>query len=238
MTNKNKQTLSAIILASEITKGMKSVGSKALLPIYGSVTLIDYQIQSLKRFYNPIQIHICTGFDHEKIVKKTQKYKDIKYIYNKDYAIHNQVDSLLLCLNKYNLNHALVINNGVIMSQKIIIDYNNTEIFTINSSKKIEFGIGCNIQDEHTNYLFYDLPNKWIECAFINTSVIKFLLEYSKIKDLSKLFLFEALNLVSENIHSLKTQQIDKTSAIKINTIKDLSRAKKYYEKYICSKQL
>ena len=70
-----KSPLSAIILASEITKGMKSIGSKALLPISGSVTLIDYQIQFLKRFYNPVEIYICTGFDHEKIVKKNNEKK-------------------------------------------------------------------------------------------------------------------------------------------------------------------
>lgn len=233
-----KSTLSAVILASEITKGMKSIGSKALLPISGSITLIDYQIQFLKRFYNPIEIYICTGFDHEKIVKKTQKYKDIKYIYNKEYATHNQMDSLLLCLKQHNLNHAFIINNGVLISQKVQIDNQHTQIFTINSSKKIEFGIGCNINEDHTNYLFYDLPNKWIECAFINGTTIEFLLEYSKVKDLSKLFLFEGLNIISENMHHLKTKEIDKTSAIKINTIKDLSRAKKYYEKHICSKHI
>jgi GTP:adenosylcobinamide-phosphate guanylyltransferase len=234
---KNKKPLSAIILASEITKGMKSIGSKALLPIAGSITLIDYQIQFLKRFYNPIEIYICTGFDHDKIVKKTQKYKDIKYIYNKNYAKHNQMDSLLLCLHRHNLDHAFIINNGVLISEKLCIG-NHTEIFTINSTKKIEFGIGCNISGSHTNYLFYDLPNKWIECAFINKDTIKFLLEYSKIKDISKLFLFEGLNIISENTNSLKTTELDKTAAIKVNNIKDLSKAKKYYEKYICSKHI
>lgn len=235
--NKHKP-ISAIILASEITKGMKSIGSKALLPISGSFTLIDYQIQSLKRFYNPINIYICTGFDHDKIVKKTQKYKGIRYIYNENYTIHNQMDSLLLCLQKHNINQALIINNGVLISEKIHIDNEQTEIFTINSSKKIEFTIGCNIDNNYTNYLFYDLPNKWIECAFINSHVIEFLLEYSKSKDMSKLFLFEGLNIISENINSLKTKELNKTSAIKINTTKDLSRAKKYYEKHICSKHI
>jgi GTP:adenosylcobinamide-phosphate guanylyltransferase len=235
--NKNKQPLSAIILASEITKGMKSIGSKALLPISGSTTIIDYQIQSLKRFYNPIDIYICTGFDHDKIVKKTQKYKDIKYIYNKNYIKHNQMDSLLLCLDRYKLNHALIINNGVLISEKIHLD-TNTEIFTINSPKKTDFSIGCNISNLYTNYLFYDLPHKWVECVFINNDAIQALLEYSKIKDISKLFLFEGLNILSENIHPLKTKEIHKTAAIKINTIKDLSKAKKYYEKYICSKHV
>ena len=233
-----KSPLSAIILASEITKGMKSIGSKALLPISGSVTLIDYQIQFLKRFYNPVEIYICTGFDHEKIVKKTQKYKDIKYAYNKEYTTHNQMHSLLLCIEKYKLNHCLIINNGVLISQKIQIDNKHTQIFTMNPSKKTEFGIGCNINNDSTTYLFYDLPYKWTECAFISETAIRFLLKYSKGKDLSKLFLFEGLNLIADNINHLKTKKIDKISAIKINTIKDLSRAKKYYEKHICAKHI
>lgn len=234
--SKNK-TLSAIILASEITKGMKSIGSKALLPISGSITVIDYQIQFLKRFYNPIDIYICTGFEHEKIVKKTQKYKDIKYVYNKNYIRHNQMDSLLLCLDRYKLDRSLILANGVLISEKIYLG-NNTEIFTINSPKKIDFTIGCNVSNSHTDYLFYDLPNKWIEFAFINNDGIKALLEYSKIKDISKLFLFEGLNILSENVHPLKIKEVHKTAAIKINTTKDLLKAKKYYEKYICPKHV
>lgn len=147
------------------------------------------------------------------------------------------MDSLLLCLDRHKLDHALVINNGVLISEKIYLE-NNTEIFIINSPKKLDFGIGCNVSGSHTNYLFYDLPHKWIECAFIDNNAIHTLLEYSKVKDISKLFLFEGLNILSESVHPLKIKEIHKTSAIKINTIKDLSKAKKYYEKYICSKHV
>ena len=68
----------AIILVSEITRGMKSIGSKSLLPISKELTAIDHQIKYIKKHNNPNQIILCAGFDYAKICNHTKKYNNIK----------------------------------------------------------------------------------------------------------------------------------------------------------------
>ena len=46
-----------IILASEITKGMKSVGPKCLLDITTNKRIVDYQIQFFKKYYKIISVY-------------------------------------------------------------------------------------------------------------------------------------------------------------------------------------
>lgn len=234
---KLKNPHNAIILASEITKGMKSVGSKALLPISNAFSVIDYQIHFLKKFYGPINIYICTGFDHDKLVKKTKKYKDITYVYNQNYETDNQIGSLLLCLQNYNIEDAILLNNGILIGEKIPIG-TSTEIFTISSARKLEFNIGCHSANVDTDFLFYDLPQKWIECAYLDQQAIKEIISVNQKNNITKLFLFEMLNIICEHGKRLNIKKLQKSSAMKINTIKDLTQAKRFYEKYICSKTL
>ena len=100
--------INAILLVSDITKGMKSIGSKALLNLSKHITIIDHQIQYLKKDYYPINIYIGRGFEHDKIIKKTSKYNNVFCVYNKDYETDNQCGSLIQCLQSYKLDNAII----------------------------------------------------------------------------------------------------------------------------------
>jgi hypothetical protein len=221
----------AILLVSDITKGMKSIGSKALLNLSKNITVIDYQIQYLKKHYYPINIYICTGFEHDKIVKKTSKYKNIFYVYNKNYETSNQADSLIQCFKTYNLDNAIIIANGIVLLDKIPINARESSLVITNKQCKTEFDIGTT-DLLASKYLFYDLPNKWLEYAFLDKQSINTILSISESKECNKLFLFELINLLMDNGIDINPILINKNLPIKINNIKDLSIAKKYYEKY------
>jgi len=232
---KLKNQYSAILLVSDITKGMKSIGSKALLEVSKNLTVIDYQIQYLKRFYYPVNIYICTGFEHDKIVKKTSKYKNITYVYNPDYDDDNQSGSLIKCLQEYSINNAIIINNGILPLDKLTIDILYSSIPITSKDPKTQFDIGCNDTNQ-IKYLFYDLPNRWLEFAYLNKQTIEKIIELYKDKKYNKLFLFELLNILMDHGVDLKATVINKNLPIKINTIKDLSIAKKHYDKYLYHK--
>ena len=51
-----------LILMPEITKGMKSVGSKALLRLNSTLTVLEYQIKSIKSLNRRNKIFLSTGF--------------------------------------------------------------------------------------------------------------------------------------------------------------------------------
>lgn len=232
---KLKNQNNAILLVSDITKGMKSIGSKALLEISKNLTVIDYQIQYLKKFYHPINIYICTGFEHDKIVKKTSKYKNIIYVFNPDYDFDNQSGSLIKCLQSYNITNAIVLNNGILPLDKLFIDEVSASVPVTAKIPKTDFDIGCS-DTISLKYLFYDLPNKWLEFAYLNEKTIEKILELQKNKKYYKLFLFELLNILIDNGIDLKITELTKNLPIKINNIKDLSIAKKQYEKYLHNK--
>ena len=55
-----------LIIIPEITKGMKSIGSKALLPLNTKNTILDYQIKSIKLMNRQSKIYLSTGFQNNK----------------------------------------------------------------------------------------------------------------------------------------------------------------------------
>lgn len=228
----------AIILVSDITKGMKSIGSKALLNISNNISILEYQIQYLKKFYYPINIYLSTGFDHERILKTTHKYKNIYYSYTPNYDKENQVGSLMRCLNEYNIqNNTIVFTNGFIPMEKIIINRHKCSIEVTQKSTKLPFDIGTNMQDKPT-HLFYGLPNKWTEYVHLNIESIQYISNVlnANPKQYSKMFLFELINLLIDNNIPIYSKNIYKNLPIKVNTIKDLNIAQKYYEKYLYNK--
>jgi hypothetical protein len=234
MTSQNPNK--AIILAQEITKGMKSIGSKALLEISKNLTILEYQIQYLKKCYYPIEIYICTGFEHEKIIKLTSKYKNIYYSYNEQYEEENQAGGLIKCIKKYNIsNGALILNNGFIPLEKIPINKNKSSIQVTDKTLKIPFQIGA-IDSKNLSYLFYGLPFKWTESIFLNKQSLTELVEVSESKICNKLFLFELINILMDRGITIDAQYINRNLPIKLNSIKELAIAKKYYEKHMHNK--
>lgn len=229
---KSNKVDAAIILLPEITKGMKSIGSKALLPINETTTILDYQILYLKKNYNPKQIILCTGFDHEKIVKSTQKYKNIAYNFNDKYSIENQAGSLLKCIKNIKINNALIITNGLILFDKIKLLDKSTTYFTKHfSDKKHKFDIGINNKTDA--YLFYDLEYKWIELLYLCKRELDTIRNNYTINRTSQLFLFELINELNKQKNNIDYVTIEqKYDAIKIGSIKDIKHAKKLYKKY------
>jgi choline kinase len=227
---KSNKLDTAIILISEITKGMKSIGSKALLNIVDNITILDHQIHYIKKYYNPEKIILCTGFDHDRIVIATKKYKNIQYWHNNNYINENQAGSLIGCIKNININNALIITNGVILFNKIKLGNNSSTYFIKNDHKKNTFEIGTSTISSD-GYLFYDLENKWIEMLYLNNYDINKIKKLSQNNKLTQLFLFEWINKL-RNTNSIDFIKIDNINAFKINSIKDISYAKKIYKKY------
>lgn len=225
----------AIILVSEITKGMKSIGSKSLLKIDENLTPIDHQIQYLKKYYNPIKIILCTGFDHDKIKHHVKKYKNVELCFNTDYLNDNQGGSLVKCLKTHKPNNTLILTNGLLLFDKIKFkDSSSTYFIDATKDKRNYFEIGSNNINQD-GYLFYDLNNKWIELLFLHQKDIQILTDVKDISMVSKLFLFELINkirtLENNSLEFIKLLKQD-IYPIKINNLKDLTYAKKYYKKY------
>jgi CTP:phosphocholine cytidylyltransferase-like protein len=219
--------LDAIIVIPEITKGMKSIGSKALLKINDSISILEYQIQQLKKYHKKINIHIIAGFEIDKIKKLLTKYK-VNIIYNHEYVSTNQAKCLEIFFKNYVCDNLLIISNGVLFKNNPFGAYVNGEskVFLIDKTKN-NFNIGCSNEPSHNiDYLFYDLPTSWSECLYMNKQAINIFQKIINQNNISQMYLFEAINtMVSYNIIFHKTY-IAKKDIMKIHTTKDLTKAR------------
>lgn len=221
--------IDAIINISEITKGMKSVGAKALLKI-NNMSIIEHQIYQLKSIHRNIKINVITGFEHEKVKKTLSKYRNINIIYNPDYQNSNESMGLkLLFENKCNIERLFWLSSGVLIKPKSItssVVRNESKIFLLDKQKN-NFSLGCS-NNTNIEYIFYDLPFTWSECLFLNAEATAKLRGLLKSNSIKQMFFFELVNkLIAHNI-DLKSEKISKSKVIKISTIKDLPKIKRF----------
>lgn len=219
--------INAIVLIPEITKGMKSIGSKSLLKIKNKF-IIEHQIEQLLCIHKNIQITVATGFDHEKISKILQKYPRVDIIHNSNYENTNFGKSIELYLQtKNNLENFLLISSGILFKRGTLtsaILKHQSKIFFLDRPKNnfdIGSGNGTNIE-----YLFYDLPETWSECVYLNSTAIKALKLLVSNKSIEQMYVFEIINsLLSQNV-IFEKQLFPKNNFLKILSIKDVNKAK------------
>ena len=222
--------IEAIIIIPEITKGMKSIGSKSLLKVRKTKHVIDYQIDQVLSISKKIKINIATGFDNDKIKKIVQKkYSNVNVVYNDEYESTNYGKSLEILISNISKETTglFIVCSGILFKKNAIHHTsfrNNSKIFFLNKPK-INFNIGCNYNSE-PDYLFYDLPDIWSECVFLNKKTIELLQNQIDSKKISQMYIFEIINmLISENVFFEK-KYIPKGKFFKVSSIKDINKAK------------
>ncbi len=214
------------ILVPEITKGMKSLGSKALLTIKNSIMVLEYQIQQIKKFNKKTTIYIGTGFESDKIKKIFSKYSDVYFIDNPEYENTNQSKLLSTFTRTHEVDNLLVISNGVLFRNNPFVTNDKRSKIFILDKPKINFTIGC-CDSDSLDYLFYDLPILWTECVYFDKIAMQQIKSLSGLHNIHQLYLFELINkLISEYDTKFYKQIINKQNIMKINTIKDIQKAK------------
>lgn len=214
-----------LLINPEITKGMKSLGSKSLLPLRKNLTLIEYQISQIQKI-KPSKITINIGFESDKILSTLYRYKTINYLINHNFHNTNQGFNLIDHIIKYKPQNLLVFSSGLLIkNHPIKKEYLNGEckIFVLNKPKN-NFTIGCSDLDD-IEYLFYDMPETWSEIFYLNEKALN-ILSQSDPKIFENMYLFEVINfLLGKNIVFKKTY-INKSNIMKIQNLKDLTVAK------------
>jgi len=219
-----------ILLCSEITKGMKSYGPKAFVPVgnkYKQKPLVIKQIDNIiQRYTKNTDIYIVIGFEHDKFLKildqfyPSDQYPNIIKIYNKNYELSNSAYGVSLALNSIESGNTLIIQNG------ILTDYypktlNKSILPILNDKKKDEsFTIGLTITNKKVEYVFYDLPNTWSEILYINNSDIQKIKTVLMEQNIKQKFLFEFINILIDNNIVFETELISSKNISKVTNHK------------------
>lgn len=214
-----------LLICPEITKGMKSIGSKCLLQLKKNMTVIDYQVIQLQKIKES-KITINIGFDSEKIIGVLDKYKKINYTINNNYHNTNQGINLISYIKKYNPKNLLVFSSGILIKNNIIDKKTlngKNKIFILNKTKQ-NFNLGC-CNTENIEYIFYDMPEPWSEIVFLNMETIQFLSSYEE-DYFDQMYLFEIINFLLKHNIEFDKIYLNKTDLMKIENTKDLQTAK------------
>lgn len=215
-----------LIITPEITKGMKSIGSKCLLPLRKNLSVIEYQISQVQKISKQSAITINIGFDSEKIISKLYRYRSIRYLINDQYDNTNQGNNLLLYIHKYKPKNLLILSSGLLLRENTLQKsylQNECKIFMLNKPKT-NFSIGSS-SAQKLEYLFFDMEEPWSEIVYLNEEAIR-LLSNNDTKIFDQMYLFEIINfLLSKNMLFTKIY-LNKSNIMKINNSKDLNKAK------------
>lgn len=223
--------LDILIIIPEITKGMKSLGSKSLLTIKKRLSVIDYQITEASKILNKHKITLVIGFEHDKVLDTIKDHSNlnIDYIVNDNYKNTNQAYALKLFYQKYpDVSDLLIISSGVLLKDQVINKYmlkDISKLFLLNKPKE-NFELGCSDNREKAEYIFYDLPAVWSECIYLNKEGIEITKDIVLTEHADQMYLFEAINTaLNKNLHIEKCI-IDKRKVMKINNQRDIAKAK------------
>jgi len=108
--------MKAIILAAG--KGIRYSKEipKTLCQIVGNKTILDFQVEYLSKKIGRKNIVVVVGYKKEKIM---EKYPDLDYFYNQNFANTNNSKSLLLALQKIN-EDVLTLNADVCFDEEVL----------------------------------------------------------------------------------------------------------------------
>lgn len=215
--------INIVFLCHEITKGMKSFGPKALIPVgkkNKTIPLIIKQINNVIKNYkdNEYKLHVVVGFEHERVVKALKDVAaNVNIIRYDKYHTTNSSGAVIHCLKQIGGGNFLFIDNGIVISYKPS-NLNKSIIPIIKQNSDIDntFGIGATISDNRIEYLFYDLPTKWSEIIYLSKSDYDLILDLCSKKSLDHMFLFEMINFLIESKLKFFTDYINNTKITKI----------------------
>ena len=193
-----KDDYTIIIPAAAMGKRMKSYGPKNLLEISDNLTILDNQLNIINRvFKNRCEIIMVVGFQKEKF---SNSKKNMKIVYNDDYANNNVTKSIGIGLQHATTNNVIVIYGDLVFNINTFnAPFGYYSMLIIDKAGTMpQKQVGCTINKNIIEQVMYDLPNKWGQIAFFTGYELEVLKTLCANKKYDKYFGFETINEIIE----------------------------------------
>lgn len=214
-----------IIPSAGIGKRMRSHGPKATIKLNEKETVISRQVNILKKIFPKSKIVVVVGFQKEKF----ENINNVYLVDNNDYENTNVSFSINLALQKFNCNSALIIYGDLVFTKEIFLNMptNKSWICLDNQQNQRSNEVGINIVDNKAVYFSYGLQNKWSQIVFLKDFELKLFKIVASKNTSKRKFCFELLNEIIDMNGEFECYTNKKWKMVEIDTIKDISRAKK-----------
>lgn len=215
--------LSIILLNAAPGYCMKSYGPKCLLKINDNVSVIEAQIEILKRCYPNSEIISTIGFEAEKVVKRG--VKNVRYVENQLFESTHTVEEIKLALNNCETDDVMIIYGDVVFNQQAVdnITKDGSTLVCVNNHNLDEDGIGVTMNNDNASILSYGINPKWSYIVYFCGKELNSLRRISMDKEKAKLYPFELINLILEKgSNKIKVFTPSNGKIMKIESIKDV----------------
>lgn len=227
-----KEPISVLILGTLPDYGMKSLGNKSLIQIKNQQSLIDYQLNIIKkslrgRVYEIL--YICS-YDCNRIQRNLQKYQKA---YNLR-IIHQEIDninyggSLLKGISHAKHDTVWYMDYGLLFrdTQKIVTD-NNCIFITNRHKSNSNLQIGCHQDEEKSTHLFFGIgEHKYLESGILTKESTDYIKKIDAGRHINK-FSFEIINLLS-NRFQFNASHVDHKNVLYIDSAKLIAKSKRF----------
>lgn len=217
-------TNSFILLNALPDKKTKSIGNRCMVELNNGYYILDYHIKFIKKIFKNPEIIIVGGFDTKKIKKYIlSKYKNIIHLEHDIDDYTNIGKSIEIGLKAINGSTCLLLNSNNIIHEGVLHKIKNSlqHSFVINSNIKGDVGL---IANTDLINCYYGLPKKIYDILYVDKNQIDILLS---LKNITKLYFFEIINLCISNGMVIKPIEISKKNITIINNIKNIEKMKK-----------
>ena len=231
-----KNNISIVLLCTLPDPGIKSLGSKCLIPI-NKKPLIQHQIETINSALNgsSYEIVVSLYFDAYKVAKTINSFtKNAKIIKHPETLNNiNFGGALFDCLSHTQYDNVLFINYGCLYTKntikKFVTSSIKDNIIGITNSKILEnINLSCHIDNDNITNIFFNLNNyKYTDMVFLNAETKKFMQSYFSTTNTMNKFTFELINATIEQGYNFKPILLNDQDYIFINNLKTLNKSKR-----------
>ena len=230
------ELVTIILLSEKSGHRMKSYGPTPLVK-FGSRTLLDRQIEAIKKAFTNFELIICGGFDCDRVtqfVRDNYRHENIRMVENQIYQHSNCCESARLGVNNTTNDKILLCNGGLTLNYNTLSLFRRDRSCVIiekhNSSTELEIGVTIG-GDECAEYFCFGLANPWSEMVYLSgVEIVEFFRRTISGTEYKNKFIFEALNDLVSAKYPLKVIENKETPIAKINDIKTYHKVRKIYE--------
>ena len=224
---KSGEGVDVIIPSAGAGRRMKSYGCKSLIKIDGLLSIIERQINLIRKNLNFEKMILVTGFESDRLMKNTPD--DVLKVENERYESTNVVRSIGMGLRVSESKGVLIIYGDLVFNEETILNIPPLEksfVLIEDHSNMSEDEVGCIIIDNKLEQMLPDISNKWCQISFFKGEELEMLKKISWDKKKETYFGFEAINDIIDQGGSFYAHKISGSKITDIDCSKDLNKVK------------
>lgn len=218
--SKRSIRLSVIIPSATQGNRMKSVGPRSLIQV-GNISLFEYQMEIIREVFPNSEFIIVSGFDSCKLMNRVPK--GTICVENERYAETNVLRSIGIGLRAaVNDNVLILYGDTIINRQALDFSISNSCIVYDTSYEANELEVGCTVDQNKLENIFYGLGNRWTSLTYLTGKELSLFKSIAFDKQKEKLYTWEAINEVIEKGGTFSAFSPKGTKSIDIDCVKDM----------------